>query len=116
MTEQTIVLLVAVVLFAAFAAFMAHVSAVAFRSLRGIADKQSDQLMAFHNAGQSLAAHQLELARVALGEKQAEAQLARAKADEARVQADLAERANGRVETSSRFVGTPRRAPVHEEV
>ncbi len=115
MTEQSIVLLVALVLFAAFAAFMAFAAFVAFRSLREIADRQSEQLMAFHNAGQSLAAHQLELARVALGEKQAEAQLARAKADEARVQAELAERA-GRVETNGRFVGTPRRAPVHEEV
>lgn len=66
-----------VALVACFAAFLAMCSAsTSQRRLVEMAAEQHDALMAFHAAGRSLAAHEIEQLRITMAIKQAEAEKA----------------------------------------
>jgi len=62
----------------------------ASRDARRIAREQHDALMLFHEAGRSLAAHNLERARIDLAMRQADAQRATAEAMQAREEREAA--------------------------
>ena len=105
MSIENIVLLVLCIVPVAAVAIVAVVGQWKSAStLRSIVAEQGLQLMSFHQAGQSMAAHQLEMARISAKEREAEANLARARADEARITVDREMRAA----SSGRFNGSPR--------
>lgn len=83
----------------------------AMRTLEDICREQAEMLMHFHKAGQSLAAHQLAQAQVAVERDRAEADRIRAENERDALQRRLAEQSE-----NGRFAGRPRvTAPVIDD-
>jgi len=73
-------------------------------SHRSLCERQADQLMLFHRAGQSMAEHEIRMAEMATREREAQAKIEEARALEARAQRELSHMA----ERNGRFSGVPK--------
>lgn len=106
MSEASIAFSVAIAAVSSVAAILALAVRASVASQRELYEKQSDQLMLFHRAGQSMAEHEIRLAELATREREAEAKAAEARAMEARAQREMSQIAerNGRFPGHSRTI------------